>query len=131
MAAGEAAAGRWRRGAAGSWGARAAAALRGASRARLARLGVRRGALPSELLARADRERIAALVWGPAPPPPPPRPLPPPPALDLADALVKAALCEVLRLPIELVHLHTLLYTTDALQSLKLHKIRSQIKEDA
>ncbi|XP_064074242.1 PHD finger protein 12 [Vanessa tameamea] len=97
VAAGEASAGRWRRGAVGAWGARAAAALRGASRARLARLGVRRGALPSELLARADRERIAALVWGPAPPPPEPRPLPPPPGLDLADALVKAALCEVLR----------------------------------
>lgn len=101
MAAGETAAGRWRRGGAGAWGARAAAALRGASRARLARLGVRRGALPSELLARADRERIAALVWGPAPPPP--RAPPPPPALDLADALVKAALCEVLRPTKELV----------------------------
>ncbi|CAH2094157.1 unnamed protein product [Euphydryas editha] len=103
VAAGEAAAGRWRRSAAGAWGARASAALRGAARARLARLGVRRGALPSELLARADRERIAALVWGPAPPPPPPRALPPPPALELADALVRAALCEVLRAPHELV----------------------------
>ncbi|CAG4933882.1 unnamed protein product [Colias eurytheme] len=33
----------------------------------LARLGVRLAPRPSDLLARADRERIARLVWGPAP----------------------------------------------------------------
>ncbi|XP_039752689.1 PHD finger protein 12 [Pararge aegeria] len=96
VAAGEAGAGRWRRSGTGTWGTRAASALRGATRARLAKLGVRRLPLPSELLPRADRERIAAVVWGPAPPPAPtPVPKPPHPALDLADALVKAALCEL------------------------------------
>ena len=95
MAAGEAISGRWRRASLGSWGARAAAALRGASRARLARLGVKQGPLPSELLARADRERIAALVWGPAPRSPVATPVPRPPERDLADSLVRAALCEV------------------------------------
>ncbi|CAH0714029.1 unnamed protein product, partial [Brenthis ino] len=93
VAAGEAAAGRWRSRALGAWGARVAGALRGASRARLARLGLTRAALPSELLARADRERIAALVWGAPPAPAPPAPAAP--ARDLATALVRAALCEV------------------------------------
>ncbi|KPI95979.1 PHD finger protein 12 [Papilio xuthus] len=69
IACGEAVVGRWR-GCGGGGGAAGARLLGGVERARLARLGVRRAALPSELLARADRERIARLVWG-APPPPP------------------------------------------------------------
>ncbi|KPJ12927.1 PHD finger protein 12 [Papilio machaon] len=71
IACGEAVVGRWRGcGGGGGGGGAGARLLGGVERARLARLGVRRAALPSELLARADRERIARLVWG-APPPAP------------------------------------------------------------
>ncbi|CAK1590615.1 unnamed protein product [Parnassius mnemosyne] len=94
IACGEVAAGAWR--ACGAGAAAGARLLRGVDRARLARLGVRRAQLPSELLARADRERIARLVWG-APPParrpgPPPAPPAPPAARDLP---VRATLCPV------------------------------------
>ncbi|XP_038217535.1 PHD finger protein 12 [Zerene cesonia] len=67
VALGERAAGRWRHAHAALGGAWAL----GAGRAHLARLGVRLAPRPSDLLARADRERIARLVWGAAPPPAP------------------------------------------------------------
>ncbi|XP_063368813.1 PHD finger protein 12 [Cydia amplana] len=54
--------------------------------------GYRHVALPSELLTRAERERIARAVWGAAPPPPrvPTREGPP-------EAVLRAAACPVLR----------------------------------
>ncbi|XP_013149241.1 PREDICTED: PHD finger protein 12 [Papilio polytes] len=96
IACGEAVWGRWRGCAGAGPGAGACARLLGgAERARLARLGVRRAALPSELLARADRERIARLVWG-APPPAPDTPPPPPSPAALQPRLpVRAVLTPV------------------------------------
>ncbi|XP_061723015.1 uncharacterized protein LOC133529335 [Cydia pomonella] len=61
-------------------------------RARLARHGFQHVALPSELLSRAERERIARAVWGAAPPP---RVLEAPEGP--AEAVLKAAACPVLR----------------------------------
>ncbi|KAI8442500.1 hypothetical protein MSG28_005989 [Choristoneura fumiferana] len=60
-------------------------------RARLAKHGFKHVALPSELLSRAERERIARAVWGAAPPPP--RPHAPAPS----HAPHRAAACPVLR----------------------------------
>ncbi|CAH2051599.1 unnamed protein product, partial [Iphiclides podalirius] len=99
IACGEARSGRWRgRGCCEGEATAAARLLRGVDRARLARLGVRRAALPSELLPRADRDRIARLVWG-APPPPPPPPAPDaarrPRAPPLPHVPVRATLCPV------------------------------------
>lgn len=93
MVAGEQAWGSWR----GCPVSAAGAALvrRSVDRARLARLGLARRALPSELLSAADRARIARKVWG-APPPQPPPP-PPRPAGDLCDATVRATLCAISR----------------------------------
>ncbi|XP_068623672.1 PHD finger protein 12 [Battus philenor] len=93
IACGEARAGRWRGcgASAPTGGAAGARWLRGVDRARLARLGVRRAALPSELLARADRERIARLVWGS-----PPAAAQPSPRVSLQPAVpVRATLCPV------------------------------------
>ncbi|KAJ8713167.1 hypothetical protein PYW08_008471 [Mythimna loreyi] len=93
--AGEQAWGSWR----GSGVSRAlhGAVRRGVDRARLARLGLLRRALPSELLSGADRARIAHVVWG-APPPPPTPPAPPrSPGHSLSDATVRATLCAITR----------------------------------
>ncbi|XP_053617411.1 PHD finger protein 12 [Plodia interpunctella] len=82
----------------GALSACAAARVRASlERARLDKLGLRRVRLPSELLGRADRDRIALSVWGQPPPQPesPPRAdqrLQPP-----LDVPAKATLCEVLR----------------------------------
>ncbi|CAK1541431.1 unnamed protein product [Leptosia nina] len=67
VALGERASGKWRA-ATDELGSKAAAAIRHVERSQLAKHGLRCTTLPSELLARADRERIATLVWG-APPP--------------------------------------------------------------
>ncbi|XP_037292564.1 PHD finger protein 12 [Manduca sexta] len=93
VAWGEQAGGRWRR----LRLSRAAAAgvRRGVSRARLARHGFRHVALPSQLLSRADRDRIAAAVLG-APPRHRARDDEPAQIRDkMADACVRAALCAV------------------------------------
>ncbi|CAB3256774.1 unnamed protein product [Arctia plantaginis] len=88
---GEQACGSWRH---AQLGAGALALVRrGVDRARLARLGVLRRALPSELLSRADRARIAAAVWGAAPPPEPRAPASP--GHSLSAAAVRATLCAI------------------------------------
>ncbi|XP_052752130.1 PHD finger protein 12 [Galleria mellonella] len=97
----------WGEQAAGAWaraplaGGAAAAVRRSLARARLQRHGLRRVPLPSELLSAAERQRIAAAVWGPPPPaPPPPPPPPPPPSAPPAHALhlpPRAALAAVHR----------------------------------
>ena len=70
---------------------------RGVDRARLARLGILRRALPSELLSGADRARIARVVWG-SPPAPAPEPTPErSPGHSLSDATVRATLCAITR----------------------------------
>ncbi|XP_041971863.1 PHD finger protein 12 [Aricia agestis] len=92
VAAGEQASGAWASDDTGCAGA-AARALHHVQRSQLARLGLRAAPLPSQLLAPADRERIAALVWGA---PPAPQPPPPHPAADLALRLVRAVLTELL-----------------------------------
>ncbi|XP_063628671.1 PHD finger protein 12 [Cydia splendana] len=61
-------------------------------RARLARHGYQHVALPSELLSRAERERIARAVWGAMPPPQRVPKVEGPP-----EAVLKAAACPVLR----------------------------------
>lgn len=99
--AGEACAGWWRDVPLSRAVARALA--RHLTRGALAAHGFRHVSLPSELLSRADRERIARSVWGAAPAPrPPPRaapraaPSPPPPrARALSDACVRATLCAI------------------------------------
>ncbi|KAM3956797.1 uncharacterized protein ACR2FA_009239 [Aphomia sociella] len=92
VALGERARGPWRGGA--LCGAAAAAVHRSIDRARLQRHGFRHVALPSELLTRPERERIAAAVWGA---PPPPEAHVAPPALAPALAPARAALCAVHR----------------------------------
>ncbi|XP_075983534.1 uncharacterized protein LOC142981473 [Anticarsia gemmatalis] len=89
--AGEQACGSWRH--TGMSASALAAVRRSLDRGRLARLGLVRRALPSELLSRADRARIATAVWG-APPPPAPAP-PRSPGHSLCDAAVRATLCAI------------------------------------
>ncbi|CAG9559357.1 unnamed protein product [Danaus chrysippus] len=91
IAAGETVSGRWRHFPPPGQVGRAAVALSSASRASLAKLGVKTVPLPSDLLAREDRDRIARLVWGSAPAPPPA----PAPREQLANSLVRAVLCQV------------------------------------
>ncbi|OWR47853.1 hypothetical protein KGM_212774 [Danaus plexippus plexippus] len=91
IAAGEAVSGRWRHAPPPGQVGRAAIALSSASRASLAKLGVKTVPLPSDLLAREDRDRIARLVFGAAPAPPPE----PAPRDRLANSLVRAVLCHV------------------------------------
>ncbi|KAJ0172882.1 hypothetical protein K1T71_011058 [Dendrolimus kikuchii] len=79
-----------------------AAVVRSVDRTRLAKHGFKHVALPSELLSRTDRERIARAVWGGggagggargaggASPPPSP-------GHSLSDACVRATLCQVHR----------------------------------
>lgn len=88
---GEQCAGAWRH--AGLSGAALTTARRGVDRARLARLGLVRRA-PSELLSRADRARIAAVVWGAAPPQPAPD-SPRTPDTILGTTAVRATLCHI------------------------------------
>ncbi|XP_063896394.1 PHD finger protein 12 isoform X2 [Helicoverpa armigera] len=92
--AGEQAAGSFR--GCGISGAAKAALRRSLDRAKLARLGLLRRALPSELLSRADRARIAAAVWGGPRDPRPESPTPPTsPGHSLSDAIVRATLCAI------------------------------------
>lgn len=92
--AGEQAAGSFR--GCGISGAAKAALRRSLDRAKLARLGLLRRALPSELLSRADRARIAAAVWGGPRDPSPESPTPPTsPGHSLSDAIVRATLCAI------------------------------------
>ncbi|GBP60093.1 PHD finger protein 12 [Eumeta japonica] len=91
---GERCAGPWRR---APLSAKAEALLdRSIDRGRLARYGFRHVALPSQLLSRADHERIARAVWG-APPDEPDDELPSSPGHSLSDTTVKATLCPVER----------------------------------
>ncbi|XP_045517160.1 PHD finger protein 12 [Pieris brassicae] len=66
VALGERAAGRWRS-STDELSTKAAAAIKHVERSQLAKHGLRCTTLPSELLASADRERIASIVWGSPP----------------------------------------------------------------